>query len=90
MQPADLSKLPPMQRRSFLKAALMGAGAIGMPAGLLSACGSSSNGEAPLVVDPDLGWWLQNNFAPTFEEVTQYDLPVRGSNDIQLTPIFFW
>jgi carotenoid cleavage dioxygenase-like enzyme len=79
MQPADLSKLPPMQRRSFLKAALMGAGAIGMPAGLLSACGSSSNGEAPLVVDPDLGWWLQNNFAPTFEEVTQYDLPVRGS-----------
>ena len=79
MQPADLSKLPPMQRRSFLKVALMGAGAIGMPAGLLSACGGSSNGEAPLVVDPDLGWWLQNNFAPTFEEVTRYDLPVRGS-----------
>jgi carotenoid cleavage dioxygenase len=83
MQPADLSKLPPMQRRSFLKAALMGAGAMSLPAGLLSACGGSSNGdlpyvEPPLVVDPDIGWWLQNNFAPTYEEVTKCDLRVRG------------
>ena len=89
MQPADLSTLPPLQRRSFLKAVLMGTGAMALPAGLLSACGSSDGyTEPPLVVDPDTGWWLQNNFAPTFEEVTETDLQVRGKIPPELNGMY--
>lgn len=78
MSPKDLSQLSPLQRRSFLKGALLGGASLALPS-FLSACGGSSASSYPLIVDPDTPWWLQNNFAPVFEEVEAFDLPVRGA-----------
>ncbi|MCX8071292.1 MAG: carotenoid oxygenase family protein [Candidatus Binatia bacterium] len=66
-------------RRSFLRlsaatAAVVTAGGFG--------CGNDGEGAVegpPLVVDPNQPWWLQNNFAPVFDERDAYDLPVRGA-----------
>lgn len=83
----DFANLPPMRRRSFLKASLLGAGAMAMPS-FLSACGGSSSGYGPLVVDPNTPWWLQNGFEPIFTEATAFDLPVRGAIPPELNGLY--
>lgn len=55
---------------------------------IFSACGGSSEQSYPLVVDPGTPWWLQNNFAPVFEEVEAFDLPVRGAIPPELSGFY--
>jgi carotenoid cleavage dioxygenase-like enzyme len=69
-------------RRQFLKATALVAAQLGVGLPWLSGCGSDGSGTsetaAPLQVDPSVAWWLQNNFAPVFDELTVTDLEVRG------------
>lgn len=77
----------PMNRRQFLqRAALLSAG-LALPSALLSACGDATT-AAPLVVDPSTPFWLQGDFAPVFDEVTAFDLPVRGRIPTELNGLY--
>ncbi len=72
-----------LSRRAFLRAsALSGAGLV-LPVGWGVGCGSDDGGggevAVPLEVDPNVPWWLQNNFEPVFDELTETSLEVRGS-----------
>jgi carotenoid cleavage dioxygenase len=71
-----------LDRRQFLKAVAIVAGNLGIAAPSLSGCGSDDGGGAavtPLATEPNTPWWLQNNFAPVFDEATAFDLEVRGT-----------
>jgi carotenoid cleavage dioxygenase-like enzyme len=70
-----------LSRRAFLRASAFAGAGLTLPGRWLLGCGSDDGGTAavPLEVDPSLPWWLQNNFEPVFEEITETDLEVRGS-----------
>jgi len=87
MRPKDLASLCSINRRSLLKASLLGAGAMALPS-FFSACGDSALPGDPLTVDPSTPWWLQNGFEPVFTEVTALDLPVRGAIPPELDGIY--
>jgi len=42
----------------------------------------------PLAVDPNIPWWLQSDFAPVFDERTDFDLPVRGAIPPELNGLY--
>ncbi|MDG2303438.1 MAG: carotenoid oxygenase family protein [Candidatus Binatia bacterium] len=68
-----------IHRRQFLKYAGLAAGGLSLPAGLLSACGDGATAAAPpLQVGASVPWWLQNGFAPTFDEIDAFDLKTTG------------
>lgn len=70
---------PRLSRRGFLGGALAAAGALAAPGLLASGCGGSSTSVPPLVVDPSIPWWLQNNFGPVQEQLSATGLTVRGA-----------
>ena len=80
----------PYRRREFLKQLSAFALTTGFSGGVLSGCGGAGvdvtsqlilpRGEpTPLPFDPALPWWLQGNFAPVYDEVEAFDLPVQGA-----------
>ena len=72
---------PSFDRRTFLRLSALAAAGTVLPAGLLSGCGDehgSSSAGSPLTVDPNVPWWLQNDFAPVFDEISTTELTVRG------------
>lgn len=81
MDVADRMLLRALSRRGFLRGASLVAAGLVLPAPLLTGCGESdlSGGNEQLVVDPSQPWWLQGNYAPVLDELTTFDLPVRGS-----------
>lgn len=79
---------PRLGRRAFLGRTAALAAAFGTPAWLLQACGDRQASTPPLTVDPSRPWWLQNNFAPVVEELTTFDLPVRGSIPRELSGLY--
>ena len=76
-----MTRLPrpaPLTRRHFLQRSALLAAGFAVPPALLQACGDAGTSGAPLVVDPDVPFWLQGGFAPVYDEATAFDLPVRG------------
>lgn len=68
-----------IRRREFLRYATLAAGGLALPSGLLAACGDGATPAAPpLQIDPDTPWWLQNGFAPVFDELDIFDLETTG------------
>ena len=81
---------PSSSRRAFLRGAALLAGGTLVPP-WLHGCGdaSSASGAAvPLVVDPALPWWLQNNFQPVDDELDVADLRVHGALPPELDGIY--
>jgi carotenoid cleavage dioxygenase-like enzyme len=77
----------PLTRRLFLQRSAMLATGLALPGALLQACGDADT-AAPLVVDPNTPFWLQGNFAPVHDEVTAFDLPVRGRIPSELNGLY--
>jgi len=78
-------------RRAFIKASAFAGAGLVVPTGWLLGCGSDDDsGEVavPLEVDPSRPWWLQNNFEPVFDEVTETALEVRGAIPSALDGLF--
>jgi carotenoid cleavage dioxygenase-like enzyme len=75
-----------MDRRAFLKHSLLAAGSLTVPPALLSGCGDASSQR--VVVDTSRPWWLQGNFASVHDELTAFDLPVRGSLPPELDGLY--
>ena len=77
-------------RRAFLRGAALVAGGTLMPGWLVGCGGSASSADAavPLVVDPSIPWWLQNNFEPVTDEIDATDLRVRGALPPELDGIY--
>lgn len=69
-----------LDRRRFLCNAGLAAGALVLPSGL-AGCGSDDSDAtgSALEVDPSRPWWLQNNFAPVFDELDVANPKVLGS-----------
>ncbi len=91
--PKPKSQVPySLDRRTFLQSsALAAAGwASGVP--LLSGCGDDDTPPASvastLTVDPNVPWWLQNGYAPVFDELVTTDLPVRGTIPPELNGLY--
>lgn len=78
----------PLTRRHFLQRSALLATGLALPGALLQACGDASTSSAPLVVDPNTPFWLQGNFAPVQDEVTAFDLPVRGRIPSELNGLY--
>ncbi len=70
-----------LSRRAFLRASAFAGAGLAMPTGWIAGCGSDDSGEIaiPLEVDPNTPWFLQNNYQPVHDEVTETDLVVRGN-----------
>jgi carotenoid cleavage dioxygenase-like enzyme len=77
----------PLNRRAFLQRSALLATGLALPSAFLKACGDADR-TAPLVVDPDTPFWLQGNFAPVQDEVTAFDLPVRGRIPSELNGLY--
>ena len=80
-----------ISRRSFLRASAFAGAGLVVPSGWLIGCGSDDDGSEvaiPIEVDPNLPWWLQNNFEPVAEELTETSLEVRGSIPRSLDGLF--
>lgn len=75
------------QRREVLRSMAGAAGGLAL-SGWLTACSDAEPTSELFPVDPDRPWWLQNNFAPVFEEVEALDLPVEGAIPPELTGVF--
>lgn len=90
-RPTSQPRIPspaPLGRRAFLqRSALLPAG-FALPSGLIAACGDRSQGSSALVVDPETPFWLQGNFAPVYEELDAFDLPVRGAIPPELNGLY--
>lgn len=70
-----------LDRRQFLKTTALLAANLGVSVPWMTGCGDDGNGSrkaTSLQVDPAVDWWLQNNYAPVFDEITVSDLEVRG------------
>jgi len=80
----------PFSRRAFLQRSALAAAAAAMPSSLLTACGSDGGGVAgqPLTADPNIAWWLQNNYAPIDDEIEAFNLPVRGAIPPELNGLY--
>ena len=76
-------------RRAFLEHAGLAAAGFALQDSLIG-CGGSDEGRPKpgLRVDPNKPWWLQGNFAPVFDEVESFDLPVRGSIPPELSGLY--
>ncbi len=82
-----------VERRALLRGIGLGAAAVaaGGASALLTSCGSSDATRSvgattvpastfvPTAYDPDTPYWLQGNYAPTFEETESFDLEVTGA-----------
>lgn len=71
-----------LDRRQLLKATALIAANLGVSLPWMTGCGDdggSGHNAAPLQVDPNTPWWLQNNFAPVFDEAFVTDLEVSGT-----------
>lgn len=77
----------PLSRRLFLQRSALLATGLALPSALLQACGDADS-AAPLVVDPNTPFWLQGNFAPVYDELTAFDLPVRGRIPSELSGLY--
>lgn len=80
----------PYRRRDFIKQLSAFALTTGLSGGVLSGCGAGAGESASQLIlpsgeptalpfDPSLPWWLQGNFAPVYDEVEAFDLPVQGA-----------
>ncbi len=78
----------PLSRRAFLQRSALLAAGFALPSSLVTACGDRTQDAAPLVVDPSRPFWLQNNFAPVFDELDAFDLPVRGAIPPELNGLY--
>ncbi|HKP57406.1 MAG TPA: carotenoid oxygenase family protein [Polyangiales bacterium] len=69
---------PRLSRRDVLRHAGIGSILLANPA-LLAACANEAlEPPAPLSIDPQRSWWMQNNFAPVPEERELLGLEVTG------------
>lgn len=81
----------PFDRRTFLRGAVITAAGLVLPSPWILGCGDgggTQETEIPLTVDPNVPWWLQNNFQPVFDEIDSFDLPVKGSIPRELNGIY--
>ncbi|HEY8516155.1 MAG TPA: carotenoid oxygenase family protein [Candidatus Binatia bacterium] len=78
----------PLSRRAFLQRSALFAAGFALPSSLIAACGDRTQTAAPLIVDPNRPFWLQNNFAPVFDELDAFDLPVRGKIPPELNGLY--
>jgi carotenoid cleavage dioxygenase len=78
----------PITRRSFLQRSALLAAGLSLPSSLLAGCGDRSSAAPPLVIDPDVAWWLQGNFAPVYDEIDAFDLPVKGALPPELSGLY--
>lgn len=79
----------PFSRRAFLQRSALVAAAAALPSAFLNACGDDSDAAgSPLMADPSMPWWLQNNFAPVDDEIEVFNLPVRGAIPPELNGLY--
>ncbi len=80
-----------ISRRAFLRASAFAGAGLVVPSGWLIGCGDddgSGDVAVPLEVDPAVPWWLQSNFEPVADEITETSLAVRGSIPSSLDGLF--
>lgn len=80
-----------MKRRAFLEYLGLSAAGFGAAPWLVTGCGTDEprgSREAALPYDPELPWWLQGNFAPVYDELDTFDLPVRGAIPPELNGLY--
>jgi carotenoid cleavage dioxygenase len=82
-----------LNRREILSASALLTARLALPPMLATGCGKDDDlrfvsNAAPLTVDPNTPWWLQNGYEPVTDELTAVDVPVRGAIPPELSGLY--
>lgn len=69
---------PVLRRRELLRSGALLAGGLAWPGTFWGCANGPSSAATPLTVEPGTPWWLQNGYAPVFDELDVFDLETTG------------